>query len=104
MSSKRTAKHPAPARSPAHFAAQVPVPLPGDRVGHVEGAAGRAVGADGGDLGKRDCKVCIRVPGSGTRRHLEMRTFTTTTNGLLELRDYLIASRITVFGMEATGS
>lgn len=58
----------------------------------------------GGDLGKRDCKVCIRVPGKGTRRHQEVRTFATTTSGLLELRDYLLANKITVFGMEATGS
>lgn len=58
----------------------------------------------GGDLGKRDCKVCIRAPGKGARRHQEVRTFTTTTSGLLELRDYLLAHEITVFGMEATGS
>ncbi|MEV4452308.1 IS110 family transposase [Streptomyces mirabilis] len=58
----------------------------------------------GGDLGRRDCKVCIRVPGRGTRRHQEVRTFATTTGGLLELRDWLLAKQITVFGMEATGS
>jgi len=58
----------------------------------------------GRDLGRRDCIVCIRVPGPGTRRHQEVRTFATTTGGLLELRDWLLAKQITVFGMEATGS
>lgn len=71
----------------------------------------QGVGADllhercgGDDLGNRkSCKVCIRVPGEGAR-HPEVRTFTTTTSGLLELRDYLLAHEVTVFGMEATGS
>ncbi|MGI5515081.1 IS110 family transposase [Streptomyces sp. CA-106131] len=58
----------------------------------------------GGDLGKRDCAVCIRVPGKGSRRHQETKRFPTTTAGLLQLRDYLLDKRITVFGMEATGS
>jgi hypothetical protein len=38
------------------------------------------------DIGKADLKACVRVPGPrGGRRH-EVRTFATTTAGLLELR------------------
>ncbi|WP_405877040.1 transposase [Streptomyces sp. NBC_00005] len=50
--------------------------------------------------------MCIRVPGGGkgTRRRGEVRTFSALTSGLLAMRDWLLAQRITVVGMEATGS
>jgi transposase len=54
------------------------------------------------DIGKRDLKACIRIPGKGSRRVREIRTFATTTPGLLELRDWLTSHEITVVGMEAT--
>jgi transposase len=41
--------------------------------------------------------------GSGRSRHQEIRTFATTTNALLELRDWLVAERVTLVVMEATG-
>jgi transposase len=47
---------------------------------------------------------CIRTPNpSGKRsRRQEIRTFATTTNSLLELRDWLIAEKVTLVVMEAT--
>jgi transposase len=56
------------------------------------------------DISKTDVKVCIRVPGAGRRRHKEVRTFSTMTNALLAMRDWLLAEQITVVGMEATGA
>ena len=55
------------------------------------------------DIGKADLKACIRIPGGRGRRQ-EIRTYATTTPGLLELRDWLTVNEITVVGMEATGS
>jgi transposase len=55
------------------------------------------------DIGEADLKACIRTPGGRGRRQ-EIRTFVTTTRGLLELRDWLAANEVTVVGMEATGS
>lgn len=55
------------------------------------------------DISKKDVKVCIRVPGAGQRRRRETRTFSTMTNDLLKVRDWLVAEEITVVGMEATG-
>jgi hypothetical protein len=37
-------------------------------------------------------------------RRQEIRTFATTTPGLLELRDWLAVHEVTVVGMKATGS
>jgi transposase len=56
------------------------------------------------DIGKADVKVCVRTPGArrGTR-HTEVRTFTTTTRGLLEARDWLVGQRVSRVGMESTG-
>jgi transposase len=56
------------------------------------------------DIGKADVKVCVRTPGRrrGTRRS-EVRTFATTTAGVLALRDWLIEARVAVVGMESTG-
>ena len=58
----------------------------------------------GGDLGKTDVKACIRVPGGGKRPRYEVRTLSSMSDGLLELRDWLVENQITRFGMEATAS
>ncbi|MGB9306840.1 MAG: IS110 family transposase [Mycobacterium sp.] len=57
------------------------------------------------DIGKKDLKACVRTPGpKGKRsRHQEIRTYATTTNALLELRDWLIAEQVSLVVMEATG-
>lgn len=54
------------------------------------------------DISKADVKVCLRVPG-GKRRRSEVRTFSTMTNDLLAMRDWLVAEGVTLVGMEATG-
>ncbi|MFF2518238.1 IS110 family transposase [Streptomyces sp. NPDC058086] len=57
------------------------------------------------DIGKRDLKACVRTPNPGRRRSRkqEIRTFVTTTNALLEMRDWLVAEKVTLGVMEATG-
>jgi transposase len=57
------------------------------------------------DIGKKDLKACIRAPSARGKqsRHQEVRTFATTTNALLELRDWLIGERVSLVVMEATG-
>lgn len=57
------------------------------------------------DIGKKDLKACVRTPSpSGRRsRRQEIRTFATTTNALLALRDWLVAEQVTLVVMEATG-
>jgi transposase len=56
------------------------------------------------DIGKKDLKACVRTPGSTRRsRRQEIRTFATTTNALLELREWLVDQRVTLVVMEATG-
>lgn len=48
--------------------------------------------------------ACVRTPGTGRRkRDSEVRSFDTFTDGLIELRDWLIASGVTEVAMEATG-
>jgi transposase len=58
----------------------------------------------GADLSKADAKVCIRLPGGGKRARYQVRTFSTMSDGLLELRDWLVHNGITRIGMEATAS
>jgi transposase len=57
------------------------------------------------DIGKKDLKACVRAPNAGRKRsrRQEIRTFATTTNALLELRDWLVAEKVTLVVMEATG-
>ena len=57
------------------------------------------------DIGKKDLKACVRAPNpTGKRsRRQEIRTYATTTNALLELRDWLVGERVTLVVMEATG-
>jgi transposase len=56
------------------------------------------------DIGKRSLVACVHTPvrpGEGGRRQ-ELRTVATTTSGLLELRDWLVAERVTCVAMEST--
>jgi transposase len=57
------------------------------------------------DIGKKDLKACVRTPSPNGRRsrRQETRTFATTTNALLELREWLVAEQVTLVVMEATG-
>lgn len=57
------------------------------------------------DIGKKDLKACVRTP-SPTRRNSrrqEIRTYATTTNALLELREWLVEQQVTLVVLEATG-
>ena len=58
----------------------------------------------GMDVSKRDAKVCVRVAGRGRRKTVEtVRTWVSTTNAILALREHLIAEQVTLVVMEATG-
>ena len=58
----------------------------------------------GMDVSKRDAKVCVRVAGAGRRKTVEtVRTWGSTTNAVLALREHLIAERVSLVVMEATG-
>jgi transposase len=48
--------------------------------------------------------ACVRVPGARGRRESHRHEFSTTTAGLLALRDWLVAHRVSRCGMEATGA
>jgi transposase len=56
------------------------------------------------DLSKADAKVCVRVHSPGRRVRREIRTFSTMSDGLFELRDWLLENGVTRVGMEATAS
>lgn len=60
--------------------------------------------AAGMDISKRDVKVCVRVPGKrpGTFEQ-KVTTWGATTSQVLELREHLLANRVTTVVMEATG-
>lgn len=56
------------------------------------------------DVAKDEVKVCLRTPGKRRNtRHTEVRTFTTMTNDLLAMRDWLTGERVSLVVMEATG-
>jgi transposase len=58
----------------------------------------------GMDVSKRDAKVCIRVAGRGRRKTIEtVRTWASTTNAILALREHLIEQQVSLVVMEATG-
>jgi transposase len=59
--------------------------------------------AAGLDVHKAQVTVCVRVPGRGRERAQEVAEFQTTVRGLLSLRDWLKAHRVTQVAMEATG-
>jgi transposase len=55
------------------------------------------------DVHKDMVAVCVRVPGPGGERVVELAEFSTFTEDLLALRDWLVAHGVTRVGMEATG-
>src|SRR6478735_4047089 len=57
------------------------------------------------DISKRDVKACVRVPNPRRRgaRTQQVKTFASMTKALLALRDWLLAERVSVVSMEATG-
>lgn len=56
------------------------------------------------DVHKDTVVACVRVPGPGRRRESHAHEFRTTTPGLMALRDWLVAHRVELVGMEATGT
>ena len=57
------------------------------------------------DIGKKDLKACVRTPAPRGRRsrRQEIRTFATTTNALRAPRDWLVAEKVSLVVLEATG-
>ncbi|HEY1246073.1 MAG TPA: IS110 family transposase [Solirubrobacteraceae bacterium] len=55
------------------------------------------------DVHKAQVTACVRVPGDGGRREQHLAEFSTTVQGLIALRDWLAAHRVTHVAMEATG-
>jgi transposase len=55
------------------------------------------------DVAKDEVVACVRVPGGGSGRRQEVRTFSTFTSGLEALADWLAAEGVTQVVMEATG-
>lgn len=57
----------------------------------------------GMDISKKDAKVCVRIAGAGRRKTVEtVTTWSSMTNAILTLREYLIEQRVTCVVMEAT--
>ena len=55
------------------------------------------------DVHKEQVTACVRLPGEGREREQHVSEFATTVRGLLALRDWLAAHRVTQVTMEATG-
>jgi len=55
------------------------------------------------DVHKKTVTACVRVPGARGVRPQEVRTFGTTTEELLALRDWLTAHAVTHVALERTG-
>jgi len=55
------------------------------------------------DVHKAQVTACVRVPGADGHRVVDLAEFSTTVPGLLALRDWLAAHRVTHVAMEATG-
>ena len=55
------------------------------------------------DVHKEQVTACVRVPGPDGKRVQHVQEFRTTVSGLLVLRDWLVAHRVTNVVMEATG-
>ena len=56
------------------------------------------------DVSRRDAKVCVRVAsGSRAAARSTVTTWGAVTNGVLALREHLIAEQVTLVVMEATG-
>jgi len=56
------------------------------------------------DIGKRTLTACVRTPDGQGGRQSVTRTFRTMTRDLLALRDWLVAERVSLVGMEATST
>jgi len=56
------------------------------------------------DVHKDTVVACVRTPEVAGRREGLTYEFPTTAAGLLGLRDWLVAHRVTLVGMEATGA
>ena len=56
------------------------------------------------DVHKDTVVACVRVPGGRGRRESHTHEFSTTTPGLMALRDWLVAHQVGLVGMEATGN
>jgi transposase len=55
------------------------------------------------DVHKETVMACVRRPGSGSRRHQEVREFRTWASSLRDLRGWLADQGVTQVAMEATG-
>jgi transposase len=55
------------------------------------------------DVHKETVAACVRVTDPGSKVTEDVRTFATTTKGLLELGDWLAAGRVPAVAMESTG-
>jgi hypothetical protein len=55
------------------------------------------------DVHKAQLTACVRVPDEAGRREPQLAEFQTTVQGLMGLRDWLAAHRVTHVAMEATG-
>jgi hypothetical protein len=60
------------------------------------------------DVHKASITACVRIATAKKNKddeepHQEIRKFKTTTRGLLQLRDWLVAFEVELVGMEATG-
>ena len=55
------------------------------------------------DVHKAQVTACVRVPAEAGRREPHLAEFTTTVTGLVALRDWLAAHRVSHVAMEATG-
>lgn len=57
------------------------------------------------DVSKRDAKVCVRIQGRGRKATSStVTTWTSMTNSILALREYLIAQRVTCVVVESTAA
>jgi transposase len=84
-------------RLPIGDAKSVPLYEKGERLERiVERCAGL-------DVHKASITACVRAPGEAGEPHQQIREFSTTTRGLLQLRDWLASFGVTLVGMEATG-
>jgi hypothetical protein len=52
------------------------------------------------DVHKASITACVRTPGEGGEPHQQIRKFSATTRGLLQLRDWLASFAVTLVGME----
>jgi transposase len=55
------------------------------------------------DVHKAQVTACVRVPDAAGQREPQLAEFATTVQGLIALRDWLAAHRVTHVAMEATG-